>query len=158
MKTVRLRSGETETTAHVDEGGSVAIETARFTVTRVDAGRYRVSDGTGRWDVAVAGDDGDLWIFVDGMVQQVAVGTAEAAPPRRHRQWADGDLAAPMPATVVRVMVAPGDRVSLGDTLVVLEAMKMEMPVRASRDGTVADVRCQAGDLVQPGTPLLTLS
>ena len=44
-----------------------------------------------------------------------------------------------------------------GDTLVILEAMKMELPIRADADGTVTSVNCKAGDLVQPDMPLIEL-
>jgi biotin carboxyl carrier protein len=63
-----------------------------------------------------------------------------------------------MPATVRAIHVAPGDRVARGDTLVVLEAMKMELPLKAPADGTVASVACEVGELVQPGIPLVALS
>ena len=66
-------------------------------------------------------------------------------------------LASPMPATVVDVRVGAGDRVSRGDVMIVLEAMKMELPIVAPRDATVGAVRCRPGELVQPGVPLLTL-
>jgi biotin carboxyl carrier protein len=64
---------------------------------------------------------------------------------------------APMPATVVRVLVREGDRVEKGETLVLLEAMKMELPVRAPDAGVVAAVRCREGELVQPDTVLVEL-
>ena len=71
---------------------------------------------------------------------------------------ADRDaLAAPMPATVRAVAVQPGAVVAAGDTLVRLEAMKMELAVRAPAIGRVASVDCRVGDLVQPGRPLVTL-
>jgi 3-methylcrotonyl-CoA carboxylase alpha subunit len=62
-----------------------------------------------------------------------------------------------MPATVRRINVAAGAQVSKGDTLLVLEAMKMELPVRAPHDGVVTAVSCKEGDLVQAGVPLLEL-
>ena len=66
-------------------------------------------------------------------------------------------LAAPMPATVAAVLVRPGAVVAAGDTLVRLEAMKMELAIRAPAAGRVAAVACRAGELVQPGRPLVTL-
>ena len=66
-------------------------------------------------------------------------------------------LAAPMPATVAAVLVRPGAVVAAGDTLVRLEAMKMELAIRAPAAGRVAAVGCRAGELVQPGRPLVTL-
>jgi len=62
-----------------------------------------------------------------------------------------------MPATVIRIEVSPGMQVHRGDTLVILEAMKMELPIRAASDATVASVNCRPGDLVQPGMPLIEL-
>lgn len=71
---------------------------------------------------------------------------------------ADHDaLSAPMPATVTRVNVAAGDTVSDGDVVILLEAMKMELPIRAPRDGKVARVNCREGELVQPGEQLVDL-
>ena len=66
-------------------------------------------------------------------------------------------LAAPMPATVMTITVEPGQRVLKGDVLIVLEAMKMELPVRSPRDATVKRIACRPGELVQPGVPLLEL-
>ena len=68
-----------------------------------------------------------------------------------------GAVRAPMPAIVTAVTVAPGQTVARGDTLVVLEAMKMELPLKAPRDGRVTAVRCGVGDRVDPDTPLMEL-
>jgi 3-methylcrotonyl-CoA carboxylase alpha subunit len=103
-----------------------------------------------------AAAEGDVvWVAVGGELFEVHVdrsGDAARAPGRGHEA-----LAAPMPATVVRVVAAPGMRVSMGDALVVLEAMKMELPIRAPRDGVVSAVHCREGDLVQPGVVLVDL-
>jgi len=66
-------------------------------------------------------------------------------------------LEAPMPGKVVALAVGPGDQVTAGQSLVVVEAMKMEHPIRASRDGVVATVEVAVGDMVNPGLPLVTL-
>jgi 3-methylcrotonyl-CoA carboxylase alpha subunit len=95
-------------------------------------------------------------VGADGVVAELDVTSGADRPPRRRRAAA-GDLAAPMPATVIRVAVAPGDTVSAGAVLIVLEAMKMELAIHAPRDGVVDAVHCQVGQLVQPGVPLLDL-
>ena len=64
---------------------------------------------------------------------------------------------APMPATVVSLRARPGDSVDEGDTLMVLEAMKMELPIRAPRAGIVKAVHCAEGELVQPGINLVEI-
>jgi acetyl/propionyl-CoA carboxylase alpha subunit len=66
-----------------------------------------------------------------------------------------GSLTAPMPASVVRVEVAPGDRVAEGRVMMVLEAMKMQLQVRTPADGTVAAVHVEAGDVVAAGQVLV---
>ena len=76
---------------------------------------------------------------------------------RRASRARDGSLTAPMPATVRQINVAPGARVKRGDILIVLEAMKMELPVRAPGDGTVARGQLPRGELVQAGQELIEL-
>jgi pyruvate carboxylase subunit B len=70
-----------------------------------------------------------------------------------------GELAvrAPIPGLVVKVAVEAGQTVGEGDTLVILEAMKMENELRAARAGTVHEVRVQGGDQVTLGQVLLSL-
>jgi acetyl/propionyl-CoA carboxylase alpha subunit len=70
---------------------------------------------------------------------------------------AAGSLLAPMPGTVVRIAVAPGDPVAAHDPIVVLEAMKMEHAVRAPVAGVVATVNVQVGHAVDTGTELARL-
>ena len=98
----------------------------------------------------------DIWVFVNGDVFVIEVEAARQTPTRR-RAPITGALTAPMPATVIGVLVEPGDAVSGGDTLLLLEAMKMELPVRAPADGRVKAVHCKAGELVQPGVTLVEL-
>ncbi len=68
------------------------------------------------------------------------------------------EIQAEMVANVVSVEVAPGAEVAVGDTVVLLESMKMEIPVLAERAGVVAAVKVEAGDVVQEGDPLVVLT
>ena len=70
---------------------------------------------------------------------------------------AGGGLEAPMPGKVIQLLVAVGDRVRAGQTLVVLEAMKMEHPMDAPEDGVVREVFVAVGDQVKSGAPLVSL-
>ena len=123
-----------------------------MTVTPLGAGLYRVSNGVRHWTVAVAGPPENRWVWVDGQAARL---DAPAIVERTHGRSASHELSSPMPATVVRVAVEPGTRVTRGDTLLVLEAMKMELPIRAPRDGVVKAVHCKAGELVQLGVNLI---
>jgi pyruvate carboxylase len=102
-----------------------------------------------------------LVFTVDGRLELVRVaGAAVAAPPTRP-QAQDGNPAhvgAALAGTVVAVAVRPGQRVARGDTLLAIEAMKMEMRVVAERDATVAEVFVQPGDPVGPRDLLVLLS
>jgi acetyl/propionyl-CoA carboxylase alpha subunit len=125
------------------------------TVTSLGAGRYLVVDGTRRRIAyAVAGQDAS-WVFIDGGVYVIE--TQATARTRSRHGGEEAALSSPMPATVVLVNAAPGQQVAAGDLLVMLEAMKMELPITAPRDGRVKSVECRRGDLVQPGVPLLAL-
>lgn len=110
----------------------------------------------------------DVVVEVDGHRLTVKVPTtlatggkpASVKPPRRRKSTrvatATGDLAAPMQGTIVAVDVKAGDTVAKGDRLAVIEAMKMEQPLTASRAATVAQVHVQAGSAVKSGTKLVS--
>ncbi len=68
------------------------------------------------------------------------------------------DIAAEMVANVIEVTVEVGQRVEAGDAVVLLESMKMEIPVLTETPGTVRAVKVSSGDVVQEGTVMLTLS
>ena len=125
-------------------------------VTRLAEGVYRVEDERGPVIVYVAGAGDDVWACAGGRVYR---GRPDGRPAGRRRARPEGkeSLTAPMPATVLRVLVEPGSAVSRGDTLIVLEAMKMELPIRASGDGVVSAVLCREGELVQPDAVLVEL-
>ena len=67
-------------------------------------------------------------------------------------------VSAPMPGTVVNVVVSAGQSVKAGDDLVFIEAMKMETPVKAPQDGVVATVDVAKGESVDSGKTLVTLN
>jgi 3-methylcrotonyl-CoA carboxylase alpha subunit len=119
-------------------------------------GRFAViEDGIRRIAYAVR-DRGTTWVFLDGRTYVIEP-EAGAATDGVHPADDQVALSAPMPATVLAINVVPGQEVSAGDVLVLLEAMKMEVPVKAPRAGRVKALDCREGELVQPGVPLLEL-
>jgi biotin carboxyl carrier protein len=153
-KTITLRTGASEHVVIVADDGSIHVDGGEAIVARAAAdGTVRIGQGPARtgW-VASSGDT--RWVFLDGNVFHFEVQSKER---RRPRGAHHGSASAPMPATVLRIVAQPGAIVKRGDTLIILEAMKMELPIRAGADGTVRAVRCREGELVQPGTILIDI-
>jgi len=123
-------------------------------VTPLGNGVFRITRRDGSQALAYGVVDGArTWVFLDGVTHVIE-------PSRRTSAGAGQDaaqLAAPMPATVTQIHVAVGQTVAPADLLVTLEAMKMELPIRATTHGTVTTINCRVGELVQPGIPLLEL-
>ena len=69
-----------------------------------------------------------------------------------------GEVMSEMVANVWKVLVSAGDQVSEGDVLVILESMKMEIPVESPEAGTVAEVRVEEGGVVQEGEVIAVIS
>ena len=145
---MRDASGEHRVSA--GENSEVSVDDVAVKVQPLGEGAVRTGERVA-W-VAAAGDV--RWVHLDGEVYEVEVVRSGR---RRHKARGPGSLSAPMPATVVRIEVAPGDRVRPGDTLIILDAMKMELPVRASADGLITAIHCRPGELVQPGVALVSM-
>ncbi len=112
--------------------------------------------------------------IVDGEVIEVAIApqmaAAETIPPEVTPTAApaptpqfttayagSGTIAAPLPGVVVSIAVSEGDAVEWGQELCVLEAMKMNNPIRATQSGTVKEVFVRIGEQVQHGASLMTI-
>lgn len=119
-------------------------------------GEFVVRDGDRVLRMYAATAGGTVWVFHEGVVHEIADPSPSRARPRTSAGAAS--LTAPMPATVVDVRVKAGDAVTRGDTVILLEAMKMELPVRAPGDGHVTAVHCRPGELVQPDTVLIEIA
>ena len=131
------------------------------TLTRIGDGVYRVDDDGRQTVVYVTGTAGDLWAFWNGEVYREHGEDDQSGKGGHHERRNDRgryDLTAPMPATVVKILVATGQAVKQGETLLVLEAMKMELPIRAPGDAVVQTVNCREGELVQPERTLVELA
>ncbi|MBQ6431727.1 MAG: biotin/lipoyl-binding protein [Oscillospiraceae bacterium] len=83
---------------------------------------------------------------------------APAAAPAAVSLAAGEPVPAPMPGVILKLLVKQGDSVKAGDTLAILEAMKMENEIAAPKAGTVAQVVCKVGDKVDTGAALVVLA
>jgi len=152
-QTITMRDSRGEHRVTVAEQGRVVVDGVTIVTGTTAPGEVRLGEDGAR--VAWVAASGDVrWVFLEGNAYEIEV---EQEGRRRRAAAGLGSLSAPMPATVVRVEVSPGTVVHRGDTLVILEAMKMELPIRASSDGTVKSVSCKPGDLVQPGIALIEI-
>ena len=108
----------------------------------------------------------NLIVTVNGVAYNVTVeeNTNGAAPvaaaPAAAPAGAAGavSVTAPMPGNILDVKVKAGDSVKAGDTLLILEAMKMENEISAPQDGTIASVNVRKGDVVNSGDLLITMN
>jgi biotin carboxyl carrier protein len=146
------------------DGFAVSVDghTRQVDAARIDAHTLSlIVDSVWSNDVSIAGDSasGQLDVHVGDTPIAVTLngrrrwgrkdeGTAASGPQR---------LSAPMPGKVVRVLVKAGDPVTARQPVVVVEAMKMENELRASRDGMVAEIHVREGMSVDAGALLLVI-
>jgi biotin carboxyl carrier protein len=131
----------------VHEGGRV-LETG---VRRVSANELRLRFGDRSVRVFLAKDGERTWVAVDGRQYVVSEVLAETGRPGEGDEGAAGGslrVKAPMPGKVTKLAVSEGENVRRNQTLVIVEAMKMENEIKTSIDGVVAKVHVAAGDLV----------
>jgi len=118
-------------------------------------GRFLIQDAHGQRIASTASAGDQRYVQVDG--QHYELRAESASQRRRGSAAASGDLSAQMPGQVTEIHVGEGDVVSAGDTLIVLEAMKMEIRVTAPADGRVQRLLVQPGDVVERGQSLIEL-
>lgn len=160
-QTFSLKVGESIIAARVQRDGAHLLVTIGDVTHVVQAragldGRLDLDIDGRRTRAYVAGGDEVRYIAVDGDVWPVtrveSTARGRGRPPQRQ-----GALTATMPALVLDVLVAPGDEVDAGTTLVLLEAMKMELRLTAPHAGRVRSVHCEAGVVVARGQLLVDL-
>jgi len=147
---VTLVHGDHEFAVDVLTDGRVQVGDEIYPVAHERQGVIKIGGRTA-W---VVSDGASRWVFFDGSAYRFS---EQRAAGRRSSARREASLVAPMPATVGRILVSPGDLVALGETLMILEAMKMELPVRATTAGVVRALHCRVGDLVQPGVTLIDI-
>ena len=151
-------SGPLQVTAHYRRDGyELALPSGRSRVSgTLDAeGRLALTRDGVRQPIPFIAHDGELEITWQG--RRYRLRPHDPLTAGMDDEGVDGSLTAPMPGTLVAVRVEPGQKVQAGETLAVLEAMKMEYTIEAPSDGTIAAVHFAAGDTVDEGTELLVI-
>ena len=130
------------------------VPTGRAAVQTNDAGEeiYTVEVEGVSYTVAVS-DGGDV-----SAIAGAGAGAAVAAPSAAVAATGGDPVTAPLAGTVVKMLVQPGQQVSEGESIVILEAMKMETSVSAPKAGQIVELRAKSGDSVTVGDVLLTLA
>jgi acetyl/propionyl-CoA carboxylase alpha subunit len=154
---ITLRVNNAVTQARLEDEDRVRVRDDVFHVRPAPDNGWQVTDPSGLTHIVHLAASGDgYWVHLDGHVFLVGIGHAERAPGESSDPL--GGLTAPMPATVLSIVAPPGSEVAAGDTVLILEAMKMELPIRAPQGGRVTAVHCSEGQLVQPGVPLAEIA
>jgi len=130
---------------------------AEWSAERRADGTWRVAGPDGSWRHAHAVTDAEdaVWVHLG---DAVVVIPTERSVARRTPIQGHATLEAPMPALVTAVLANVGDVVEAGATLLLLEAMKMELPLKAPTAGRITAVHCAVGQRVTPGKALVDLS
>ncbi|MUK63971.1 oxaloacetate decarboxylase subunit alpha [Aliivibrio fischeri] len=140
-----------------------AFEPAPGTEKETEKEEVKVAAGKGSveaYSVKVDGQVYNVEVGPQGVISSVEPISAQAAPvqsPQLSAMDAES-VDAPLAGNIFKVLVQTGAEVVEGDVLLILEAMKMETEIKASRSGTVQDILTKEGDAVTVGTPLLSLA
>jgi biotin carboxyl carrier protein len=147
-------------------------------VQEVDADNFEVVVGDDTYQVSLTGDEGlGETVIAPGLAANAASASAAprraaapraataapaattapaaSAPARKPAGGGKGTLSAPMPGVILEVNVKPGDTVTRGQQVAVLDAMKMHNSIGAPQAGVIAEIYVSAGQSVDHGTPLL---
>lgn len=139
------------------DGGRVWIDAASHeaTMSAGEGGRHVVVVGGTAHEVWLAQHGETAWVHAFGRAWEINLPDPVKQASGGHDE--SDSAVAPMPGTVVEVLVQPGDRVTRGQTLVVIESMKMQTSITAGRDGTVAEVPAAKGQSFDRGALLARL-
>ncbi len=110
-------------------------------------------------DFLIYRQDGQTWVHWRGgnTLLEVSRYRRPSGRPKQRRRQGPTTLKAQMAGKVIQLLKGPGDHVAPGDSLIVLEAMKMQNELRAPQAGVVERVVVQEGDLVNPGQALIQI-
>jgi biotin carboxyl carrier protein len=131
-----------------------AREGAAYRV-HVDGHSYRIGDDHG---ALIAADGDTIHIWLDGEAQTLRYHDPIAYHASHADSAADDTIVAPMPGTVIAVSAKQGERIARGDTLLIIESMKLETAVKAPRDGVVEAVHVAVGQSFDRSAPLVALA
>jgi biotin carboxyl carrier protein len=148
------------------EGGKLILDTGDESlvadVARLPDGEsYSLIIDGKSYEVAIEGEEGELSVNLDGRLFDASVRSPFEKTLREVRKSGPVSSAsvvkAPMPGLIVDLKVGPGERVTVGQPLAIIEAMKMQNELAAESDGEVKTIHVETGQSVEAGKELITL-
>ncbi|MFZ5432652.1 MAG: acetyl-CoA carboxylase biotin carboxyl carrier protein subunit [Calditrichota bacterium] len=147
----RIETGAESTTVVVGE------ETHDLSVQELTAGRLILRNAAGQRTARAVRNRDRIWVWVDGFTFEFHIPSADESADGQHGDIGD-EVRAPMPGVLVKLFVSVGDDVEQNQVVAVVEAMKMEHPLRAPRDGKVESITGAVGDTVDAGAAIVSLA
>jgi 3-methylcrotonyl-CoA carboxylase alpha subunit len=129
--------------------------TSELTVAALGGTRYALRQGGGSSQVSLVLKDSSVTVFSKGQIFRFTI--PDALDSGSHAEAGGDAIMAPMHGLVCSISASPGQTITRGMALVMLEAMKMEHVLKAPRDGVIAEILMAVGDQVSEGSLLLTL-
>jgi len=157
---LRYQIGSDSRTVTLEREGDqyrVVVDGRHYKVTVQDVSEGQITfvvDGNLR-QAYIAAQGEQRYVAFDATVHSFS--KSDSNKPRRSGTGGENSLTAAMPGQVVNVLVKEGDEVKRGQTLVILEAMKMEIRVTAPADGRIAKALVSSGQIVERGQRLIDL-
>lgn len=151
---------------HIEGQGEITVDGQRHmaSIEKIDApSLYSLIVDSSSYEIHVEEREGSYRVLLLGELYTVQLEDEAArrvAKARARRPLEEGEIKvkSPIPGLIFDVPVAAGQKVQVGDILVIVEAMKMENELRAPREGTVKITHVAPGDSVDKGTVLVTLA
>lgn len=139
---------------------SIGEDYYKFNVTKISDNCFSIILNDKNHTIYAAESDNEVFIYLDGKIIRF-----DKAGNDQKKFTQDGvvfgakdKINTPMPGKVVKILVNEGDRIEVGQPLVIVESMKMENEIKSPTDGSVKSIHFKAGDLVDPDQPLIELT
>ena len=131
-----------------------------FNASNISPNEFSILSGNKNMKVFVAESDDHIFVHIGGKIMQlkkpnmnsIGIGGPGA------EFGAKDEISTPMPGKIVKILVSEGDKIETGQSLLIVESMKMENEIKSPTDGEVISVNFSDGDLVEPGQIIIKLN
>ncbi len=131
-----------------------------FSASNISPNEFSILIGNKNMKVFVAESDDTVFVHIGGKIAQLNKpninGSGVGGPGVEFE--ATDEISTPMPGKVVKILISKGDKVETGQSLLIVESMKMENEIKSPIDGEVVSVNYSDGDLVEPGQIIIKLN